>query len=195
MAPVRLAEYSSLGHQSPPLLFRRKVRVIRAKPEEFHHRGVLIEDPPQLGDRFGMEIHPEVHQGKRLPVHHQQGRRPLPADLSPGCLSRLQRPEQPLRQGKLAAVLEGLGHSRHDPLAHEEVPATGDIGAREVPGPGPIRRSGVGRGPAVPVHHQDLPFLRVGLGRQDVRHHGVGGPALPQTLQPSSTQSRVGDRL
>ena len=168
-------------------------RVERARTPEGVPDEVDADEPPQLDDRLGVVVDPELadavdpltllRRGSETLDHDR--RRLLTARVASRRLPGLEGGDEPLGE-RAAGRQERPLHLVHDRLAGEDVPLHGVARPGAVAGPGVAPRAGVRRRRAVGGDDAELPRLARRRRRRAPRSIAASGPSCS-----CSSRSRI----
>jgi acetyltransferase-like isoleucine patch superfamily enzyme len=149
----------------------------------------------QFGLGLVVQVHAQVDQRERVLAVHRQHRGVLPLGLAAGVAAGFDGTHQAFGQRLVGGGLEGGGHGLDHAFAGQHVAGHRVAVAHVVPGPGGVAIAGEGVRAAVDVDHVDLARLRVGVGRQQLRHDLFRRQRRRHQPPRHRQQVRVGHRL
>src|SRR5688572_5220323 len=163
---------------------------------EIRHEALvrLVVQPPQLGERLGVVVDPQVEIGVGLGRADEQRRRLLAALVAARGFARLERCDQALGKG-LLAFPEGAGRLLDHPGVGEHVARHRETLARDGAAPLDAACAGVLADPAFRIDDVQLPMVAAFVGRGEVAHDLGRGHACAQQIEPVLAVEGVDQRL
>src|SRR5262249_46776836 len=140
-------------------------------------------------------IDSQIHHRVRLAVHDEEPAGCLAVRLTSGRLARLERPQQPLPQRKVAALPKGLEHRVGDLRADDGVRRDDDVPVGAMSGPRPVARARSCRREPCCVETSELAPLDELVAGRDLVQHARRRVAGAQQIETEMTEARIGARL